>query len=773
MSQTPQPTKPIKPAVAEHAAAPAVSEIPLHRERPSWVTLVLPALFLVVLTAGVYLPALHGPFTFDDQPLLFGQSGVLSRASDNLSSLWYGQRPLSDVSYYLNARIAGPSPESFRIVNIALHILAGLVLLDLVRRTLASPRFNMRWVTLATPLAAVIAGLWMIHPLQTQAVSYIAQRSEVMATLFIFMSLNALAMAAGGGRCASLVKAGVVFACVAAMFSKQIGFVTPVLLLLYDRTFWAGSFKASFKQRPLLHVAALLTLLFPWVMGLNKLVVSSTAGGQGGVSAGIGTRGISSSLYFFSEQSILVHYLQLIFWPATLVLDYRYAVMEPAILPGLPSLAHGLSLALMLALGVLTAWALWRRPAWGFLGVWFFLLLAPTSSFLPIADLAMEHRVYGGSAAVIAATVMGITMLLLWSGRRKHYARSNARLIGMMLFLTAISALSVRTVYRNMDYASELRLWGKAHQDRPSNTRAMLVLGKLVEPRNPLRALELYQLAARTEPGNYEPMIALGSFYLMNNAPAEAGKWYEVSYRTSGDRLTYYLNMGMVAEAKKDLQAAAHFLSQALIVSPGNLQILTNFGMVLDQLANERLNAGDAAGAMSLRQNAVASQEKILLIEPTHEKAQMNLATALVNMGMQQMLAGDGKGAAASLSKSLSVQGRSDTARRLAWLLATWPEALTNDWEAVVRLARDAEANVEGRQPLYLETTAAALARAGQYTQASAVQKHAYEVAVGAGLGEARLAQLKQRLLLYENGKPYLHQPNGAERQQAVDSNDE
>lgn len=765
-SDTPQtPDKPADKTASQPAAATADAPevaIPLHRERPSWVTLVVPAIVLIALTVGIYLPALHGPFVFDDVPMLVGQEGVITRALANPRSLLQGGRPLSDASYALNALLTGKSPESLRLVNVALHILAGLLLLDLVRRTLASPRFNMRWVELATPLATVIAGLWLMHPLQTQAVSYVAQRGEIMATLFMFLSLDALAMVAGGGRCASLVKAVVVLSCVAAMLSKQVGYMLPVLLVLYDRTFWSMGFKQSFKLRPVLYAGVLLTLIIPWFMGVGGLFGSQALGVNSAVSAGFGTRGFTAWTYFFSEQTILVHYLQLVFWPGTLVLDYRYGLMEPAVFASCPIFAHVLCLSIMVALGVLTLWSMWRLPAWGFLGAWFFLLLGPTSSFLPIADLAMEHRMYGPIAAVISAAVMAVTMLLLWAARSRHCPRSNARLVGMLLVLVVFGALAVRTTYRNMDYASAMRLWGKVHQDRPTNTRAMLVLGKLIEPRDPQQALALYQQAARIEPDNYEPMIALGSFYLIHNQPDNAAKWYEVSHRLSGDELTYLLNMGLVADAKHDLPAAAHYLTQAMVASPGNLKILTNLGMVLDQLATQRLMAGDVKEALVLRQKAVSSQKQVLAADPSSPQARVNLATAMVNLGMQAMLAGDGQQAREALEQSLRVQPRGDTARRLAWLQATWPVALTDDWGAVVSLAQQAQAaneKVAGRQPLYMETTAAALARAGRYDEAAALQQQAIDVAQKAGLPEQKLAQSIKRLALYKQNKAYLNKP--------------
>src|SRR5690606_27417904 len=162
------------------------------------------------------------------------------------------------------------------------------------------------------------------------------------------------------------------------------------------------------------------------------------------------------------------------------------------------------------------------------------------------------------------------------------------------------------------------------------------------------------------------------------------------------------------------------------IASPGIHKILTNLGIVLDHLATQRPRARDVKEAMSVRQKAVASQKLVLASDRSLPQARVNRGTAMVKLGRQVMLAVDDQQAKDSLEQSLKVAPRVDTARRLAWLLATWPVALTDDWAAVVSLAQQAQAaneQVAGRQPLYMETTAAAFARAGRYAEAAALQQ--------------------------------------------------
>jgi len=734
--------------------------LPLTHQRPSWVTLVMPAIALLAATFLAYWPGLNAPLIFDDLTVLTGAGSVIERTLRDPWSLLSTNRPLVDASFTLGHLIHGPWPMGHRLVNVGLHLLAGLVLMDVVRRTLSAPAFNLRWVKLATPLAMVIAGLWLVHPVNTQAVTYLVQRSEVLATLMIFISLDALAMASGGGRAGKAMLGVSLLACIGAMLSKEIGYVTPLLLWLYGRTYWAGSFKAAWKANKLYYTLITLTLLIPWAMGVSRFLIpgadTTPAAGQMPLSAGVGAQGVGSMLYFFSQQSILVHYLHLIFWPVTLVLDYRYGLMEPAAFTAFPSRAAELSLTLMVSLGVLTLWALWRRPTLGFLGAWFFLLMAPTSSFMPIVDLAMEHRIYAASAAVIALTVMAIMLLWqagekLWPGTAEYH-----RLAGGLIFAVVMVLLGWRTFERNQDYANPVMLWAEVLKDRPDNTRAMLILGKLIEPRQPDHTLMLYQRAARTEPHNYEPMIALGSLYLENNQPQLARKWYVMAYRLSGDSRTYLMNMGLIAQEQNDLVGAAHFFQQAILHSQGDVKLLSNMGMVFDQLASQRLMQGQADSALELRLKAIEHLKTARQQDPNWRPAKVNLATALSNLGMQHQLAGRGMEAKAALEESLSVEPRVETARRLAWLMATWTPALTDNWQPVVDLARQAMQSVEGTQPLYMDTYAAALARAGDFEHAIEVQQNAIAVARSAAVEESKLEGYLRRLTSYQQRQPWL-----------------
>ena len=171
--------------------------------------------------------------------------------------------------------------------------------------------------------------------------------------------------------------------------------------------------------------------------------------------------------YACSQPGVILHYLRLAVWPDTLCLDYWWPVAKTAgeILPG--ALVIGGLLAA-------TVWALWRAPAWGFLGAWFFVILAPTSSIMPIVDLAFEHRMYLPLAAVAAAAVCGVFLL------SRRLPPRQVAWAGLALAGLALAALAYRTAQRNQDYENMTLMWNQVVALRPENGRALSNLGVLL-----------------------------------------------------------------------------------------------------------------------------------------------------------------------------------------------------------------------------------------------------------------------------------------------------
>ncbi len=257
-----------------------------------------------------------------------------------------------------------------------------------------------------------IALLWAIHPLQTESVTYIVQRAESLVGLFYLLTLYCFIRGATSGRGRYLVRrrrAGL-----PAGHGQQGSYgLGPVDVLLYDRAFLAGSFREAWRRRHGFYLALAATwLLLGWLV-----IVAGNRGGSAGFGAAVGCWA-----YLCTQFGAIVHYLKLSVWPHPLLFDYgRDTVpMTLAILP---------DAILVALLGLATLVALWRWPKVGFLGAWFFAILAPTSSIVPVAtQVVAEHRMYLPLAAVVTAVTLAGYLVLCRVGRHSAVCRVGRRL---------------------------------------------------------------------------------------------------------------------------------------------------------------------------------------------------------------------------------------------------------------------------------------------------------------------------------------------------------
>ena len=262
------------------------------------------------------------------------------------------------------------------------------------------------------------------------------------------------------------------------MATKEVMATAPLMALVYDRTFVTGSWREAWRRRKVYYAGLAAT----WLL-LGYLMLGS---GHRGGTAGFGL-GISPWNYGLSQCRAVVHYLALAFWPHPLVFDYGGSDVVRRVADVLP---QGAFLFLLLA-GTIVG--LVRRSALGFCGVWFFAILAPTSSFVPVADTVFEHRMYLPLAGVVTLAVAGIHGLL---GRR-----------AWIVFLGLAVGLGGLTVRRNADYRSEEAIWRDTVGKRLSNVRAHYTLGSvLFQQGRREEAMACYREALRLDPGSAEAM---------------------------------------------------------------------------------------------------------------------------------------------------------------------------------------------------------------------------------------------------------------------------
>ena len=548
---------------------------------------------LVLLGVAAYFNSLHAPLVFDDVPAivtnpsirhLWPPAAVLWPSVDG--GLTVGGRPLVNLSLAFNHALGGERVWGYHLFNLFVHLTAALLLFGIVRRTLLRPPLMPKFGTAAAALGWMVAALWLLHPLQTESVTYIVQRAEAMMGLFYLLTLYAFVRGATmAGAARSWLGVSIV-ACLLGMATKEVMVSAPLMVLLYDRTFVAGSFRAAWAARARYYLGLGAT----WLL-LGLLVIGN--GNRGG-TAGFGTE-ISSWHYALTQCWAIVHYVGLTLWPQPLVFDYGTASVEGLGAVWLPAVA------LLVALGAVMV-ALVRRPVWGFVGAWFFLILAPSSSVVPVASQTMaEHRMYLPLAAVVGLAVTG---LYAWIGRRAF----------LPLAVLAVAAAGA-TFSRNRDYATNLRLWQDTVAKCPTNGRAHNNLGKAIfEAGRPADAIASYETAIRLEPRVPEPYCNLGQALARLNRRAEAIVRYREAIRLQPAYPEAHNNLGNALLESGQLAEAAAEYEQAIKSRP-------DFAAAHSNLANVRLEQGNLAGAIQEGQAAVR-------LDPLYADARYNLGNA-------------------------------------------------------------------------------------------------------------------------------------------------
>lgn len=403
-------------------------------------------LLLAALVCLAYAGSLGGVFLFDDFGF-FVNNPRIRQLWPPSEAIAPHARALAEYTFAINYALHGLRPAGYHVVNILIHLGAAILLFGIVRRTLVRPAIPEQLRLAAPWLAGCTAVLWGVHPLQTESVTYLVQRCESLMGLLTLLALYALIRSGDSSR-PSRWQLVVVAACLLGMAVKESMAVTPLLLLMYDRTFISGTCRAAWRERRGMYVTLVAALfLLAWLMLAPRTMVNTVPK-------------LTPLEYFRVQLVVIVHYLQLVFLPLPLCFDYgRFTVTwAEAVGPGL--IVFGLGLA------TLASWI--SRNPFGYPLACFFINLAPTSSVIPVVDVAFERRMYLPLAGILATLVIGGYALL--ARAPSHMRTANMRMGGLVALLALL--LAGCTFVRNQDYLSEVTLWRSVLAVCPDNVRA-------------------------------------------------------------------------------------------------------------------------------------------------------------------------------------------------------------------------------------------------------------------------------------------------------------
>lgn len=570
-----------------------------------WRTIQL--LILIMLGITLYANSLNVPFTLDD-------SGLIGIDTSNiLNILTHGKsRRVVDFTFAINHLLHGSWPYGFHVVNTAIHISATLALYFLTATMLdattppatatAEQRFRSRFVPFAVAL------LFVSHPLQTQAVTYIIQRYTSLATLFYLLAVLAFvrlrlptAHSYSVVRRATLIC--IIIICgILAFGSKQIAITLPITLLLIEAVMFRGRAlnKRFYQTCAALMLVVICAAALHWhnsswhdfLFDLNQLTSEDPLS--------------SRTTYALTQTRVVVRYLGLLFFPIGQSLFHDFSLSRT--LFSLPVLA-ALSLHILLICSACLLIAAARKPQlqkhapllqMAALGIlWFYVTLAVESSFIPIRDIAFEHRLYLPSAGIFMTTACLLALLCQYRRRTSAW---------FILTLTIITLGSL-TIARNRVWQSPLALWRDTVAKAPTNGLAVANLGGVyISLNQPEKALPLYVQAVRLN-ARFQVFHVGEALKLLGMDPARFTSGKEILF--PGGKASPYMNPAL----QKKYEVAAH----------------NALGLGYEHL-------GDLNSARQCYEHSIN-------LDPDYDKAWYNLAllakksgdTALANLAVQKL----------------------------------------------------------------------------------------------------------------------------------------
>lgn len=445
------------------APVPRANQPPTRPAPPGFrVPVAAVAACLVAVGGAAWWGVWRGGYVFDDHTAIARNAALIGgdwwNAAFGPAHQPLANRPLACLSLTVDFALFGTGPFGPHLGNLLLHLANAVLLLLTLRRALLSPNLRGRFDEAhALRIATVVAVLWVVHPMTAEAVAYATQRSTLLASAFLLLALFATVRAHGARRALGWRACGwLALAC--SMASKEDFVVGPLLVALFERAFLLPSWTAL--RTRWRWFAALATT---WIV-LLACVVLGPANPTVGYSA---MPRVTAWQWLMTQAGVIVHYVVQVVWPAGLRTFYDWGIVRDlgrAALPGLVVL--GLLVAVV---------ACWRRYPWlGWLGALFFLLLAPTSSILPIVtELVAERRMYLPMLFVIVPAVLGATALL------QRTAARTSRWLGPLLAIVVAVALAATTRVRIGAYVDDAAVWADAFAKRDPTSRTAQAAGIL------------------------------------------------------------------------------------------------------------------------------------------------------------------------------------------------------------------------------------------------------------------------------------------------------
>ena len=582
-------------------------------------------LFLIAIISFLcYSNTFDAPFIFDDNtvivenPLIrdlryFADSSDV-KGFEGISYDALKRRYVGYLSFALNYKAHGLAVGGYHVINLLIHVLNGILVYLFITLTFKTPFLKgSRLKGSSGPIALIAALLFVSHPVQTQAVTYIVQRLASMATMFYLLSLVLYIKArlSTGRKSAGFIFYGLsLVSAILGMYTKAIVFTLPAVILLYEFLFLSGS-----RRRRLLYLTPILLtmLIIPMsLLDMEKPLAEMIGDAEGATRI----QDISRIDYLLTEFRVFVTYLRLLVFPINQNLDYDYPLYRSLLDPQVfLSFMLGLSffgLGLYFLRRSSASDSALRISAFGIF--WFFLALSVESSIIPL-HVIYEHRLYLPSIGFFTALATAGFLLL---ERHKSFKMKKAAvvMVGMVLIIQTYATYSRNNVWR-----SNTAIWEDVVSKSPQKGRGHNNLGEAFEMEGQIdRAVEQYQTAIRLDPSYPQAYNNLGNVYESRGLIDEAIEQYMMALKLNPNSPKAHNNLGIAYGDKGLIDEAIEEYMIALRLNP--------------LIEMPHYNLGVAYRGKGLIDKAIEQYMMALSVNPNSPKAHNNLGVIFRDDGL-------------------------------------------------------------------------------------------------------------------------------------------
>lgn len=548
---------------------------------------IIPSTIISLITYLVYLPTFKYPFIYDDMPTITENIHVLNGNFLTTNVIFAFNRWISRIYHSFIYKIWGKNPTPFRIINLSMHIIIGLLIFFTFFKLLSNLKQNSFAQKNAYLISLFTSCLFLLHPTQTQTVTYITQMSlEGMVTLFIFAVITTFVYAAYAKN--KFIKYILyISSIILTLFSagtKEIIIVLPALVIIVDLFFIAQGDLQNLKKRLPFHFILWITLFGALaVQGFVPIKFAKTAAtalsnNRGNIITPTASEKIEIGSYFISQFKILLHYLRIYLWPSPLAFEYGFKLSNS--FWNFNVIAPMFTIFLIMFLTIL-GFIKNKNNALSFSITWFFIGILPRASFIPSTELVCDYKTYISSFGIIFFISIIIVYLLDLTIKFLKLEKQNIQFatLGLILIFASLS-----TKNQNKIWQDELAYWGHAIKVSPNKARLHNNYGVALSNRGRKEeSIESYKKACQCDPTYAEPIINLAFHYQAQGKNDLAMEQYKKAINMKEFHPEMYLNLGSLHLSKKAYNEAEICFDIALKYRPYYSRALFNKGFMYEQ----------------------------------------------------------------------------------------------------------------------------------------------------------------------------------------------